>query len=380
VVHVGLGVCILTPDQLSQALALRDLSDETQGVHAVNLLVHQISAALQAKYGLVPEIQRGSRIVSVLDNYDRLYDPPGGAARDSRYTRYVAPDRVLRTQMTAVIPGALRSLRSSLLDRSHPDRSMLILAPGIVYRRDVVDRLHCAEPHQMDVWLVSPRPVGRQDLLELIDTILHSALPGCSYRCLPATRPYTVRGLEVEVHDRSSYTEVLECGEILPQLLDDAGLPSASYAGLALGKGLDRLVMLRKGLDDIRLLRASDPRVAGQMNDLAPYRPVSRQPPIRRNLSVAVEADLTLEEIGDRVRTALGNSAEQLEEVALLDQAPYNALPAAVRDRLGMTARQKNVLLALTIRAPTRSIPREEANALAQAVYRALHQGDRGYL
>src|SRR5215467_7507771 len=117
----------------------------------------------------------------------------------------------------------------------------------------------------MDVWLVCRRRVGREDLLELIRAILHAVLPGWDYRCIPATHPYTVRGLQVDVHDRGGYTEVLECGEILPQLLDDAGLPSSSYSGLALGMGLDRLVMLRKGLDDIRLLRSSDPRIAGQM-------------------------------------------------------------------------------------------------------------------
>jgi phenylalanyl-tRNA synthetase alpha chain len=274
--------------------------------------------------------------------------------------------------MTSAIPAALRAA-STCKDR-------LLLAPGIVYRRDCVDRLHCGEPHQMDVWLVCRRRVGRADLLELIQAILHAVLPGWDYRCVPATHPYTVRGLQVDVHDRGSYTEVLECGEILPRLLDDAGLPSGWYSGLALGMGLDRLVMLRKGLDDIRLLRATDTRIAGQMMDQSPYRPVSRQPAIRRNLSVAVEADLTPEEIGDRVRTALGNRADQVEEVAVISETGYEALAAPIRVRLGMTPGQKNVLICVTIRDPVRSVPREEANDLARQVYQALHQGSRGYL
>jgi phenylalanyl-tRNA synthetase alpha chain len=373
VVHVGLGVSVLTPEQLSQALALRDLSDEAQGAHAINLLAGEIATALQTKYGLVPEVHRGQRIVSVEDNYDRLYYPPDGAARDSRYTRYVDPSHVLRTQTTAVIPGALRASPPTPHDR-------LILAPGIVYRRDVVDRLHSGEPHQMDVWLVSRRRVGRQELLELVQAILHAALPGWAYRCRPATHPYTVNGLEVESHQDGAYTEVLECGEILPRLLDDAGLPSHSYSGLALGMGLDRLVMLRKGLDDIRLLRSADPRIAGQMTDLSRYRPVSRQPAIKRNLSVAVEASLTPEEIGDRVRVALGARAEQVEEVAVMGETMYDDLSAPVRERLGMVAGQKNVLVGVTIRDPARSVPREEANELARDVYQAIHQGGRGYL
>jgi phenylalanyl-tRNA synthetase alpha chain len=374
VLRVGPGVRLLTAEERAQALALRDLADEAQGAHAVNLLVRDIAAALRAAYGLAPEIRRGSRVVAVTDNYDRLYYPPDGAARASRYTRYLDPDHVLRTHMTGVIPGALRTPPPV----AGPDR--LILAPGVVYRRDVVDRLHSGEPHQMDVWLVARRPVGRPDLLGLVRAVLDAALPGCTYQCSPATHPYTVGGLQVDVLEGGRATEVLECGLILPRLLDDAGLPSGDCAGLALGMGLDRLVMLRKGLDDIRLLRSADPRVAGQMLDLAPWRPVSRQPATERNLSVAVGADLTPEEIGDRVRTALAARADQVEEVGVLRETPYEELAELVRERLGMTPGQKNVLVRVVIRDPVRSVPRAEANTLARDVYRALHQGRRGYL
>jgi phenylalanyl-tRNA synthetase alpha chain len=128
------------------------------------------------------------------------------------------------------------------------------------------------------------------------------------------------------------------------------------------------------------LLRSSDPRIADQMRDLGRYRPISRQPATRRDLSAAVPVDITPEEIGDRVRTALGLRAEQVEEVVVLAETAYADLPGAVRERLGMGPQQKNVLLGLTIRDPARSVPREEANALAQDVYRAIHQGARGYL
>jgi phenylalanyl-tRNA synthetase alpha chain len=184
----------------------------------------------------------------------------------------------------------------------------------------------------------------------------------------------------VDVRDRAGYTEVLECGEVLPQLLDGVGLPSVSYSGLALGMGLDRLVMLRKGIDDIRLLRSLDPRIAGQMKHLARYRPVSCQPAVRRNLSVAVEADLAAEEIGDQVRDALGSRSEQVEEVAVISETGYDALAEPIRERLGMIQGQKNALICVTIRDPVRSITREEANGLARQIYQALHQGQRGYL
>ena len=74
----------------------------------------------------------------------------------------------------------------------------------------------------------------------------------------------------------------------LPDLLRENGLDPARVTGLAMGLGLDRLLMLRKGMNDIRLLRSDDPRVVEQMLDLSPYRPVSDQPAIRRDLSIAV--------------------------------------------------------------------------------------------
>ena len=147
------------------------------------------------------------------------------------------------------------------------------------------------------------------------------------------------------------------------------------WSGLAMGLGLDRLLMLAKGIDDIRLLRSTDPRVAAQMLDLAPYQPVSRQPAVRRDLSVAVAGDVTAEELGDRVRAALGDSVEAVESIEVVAETPYAALPRAAADRLGMTPSQKNVLLRLVIRDLHRTLTHAEANALRDAVYAAVHEG-----
>src|SRR5262249_5802105 len=150
---------------------------------------------------------------------------------------------------------------------------------------------------------------------------------------------------------------------------------SAQVAGLAMGLGLDRLLMLRKEIEDIRLLRADDPRIARQMRDLAPYVPVSRQPPIRRDLSVAVDSALTAEDLGDRIREALPASLHQLESVEVLSAATYEELPPTVRARLGMCEGQKNVVVRLVLRDPARTLTGAEANAVCDLVYRAIHQG-----
>jgi phenylalanyl-tRNA synthetase alpha chain len=160
-----------------------------------------------------------------------------------------------------------------------------------------------------------------------------------------------------------------------PHVLRGAGL-GPTMSGLALGVGLDRLLMLRKGIDDIRLLRSADPRIAAQLQDLAPYRPVSAQPPARRDVSVAVSAGLSAEEIGDRVRDCLGPHAHLVEEVRILSETPAGELPPAARERLAIRDGQVNVLLRVVLRDLTSTVTNELANALRDRIYLALHRTD----
>jgi phenylalanyl-tRNA synthetase alpha chain len=161
----------------------------------------------------------------------------------------------------------------------------------------------------------------------------------------------------------------------LPALLHESGLPCQEYSGLAMGLGLDRLVMLRKRMSDIRLLRAADPRIATQMLDLEPYTPVSNQPAIRQDISVAVAAERDEEELGDKVRESLADDASLVESVTLADETPYERLSDKVRRRLGLKAGQKNALLRIVLRAVDRTLTHEEANRLRDDIYRAVHEG-----
>jgi phenylalanyl-tRNA synthetase alpha chain len=90
---------------------------------------------------------------------------------------------------------------------------------------------------------------------------------------------------------------------------------------------------------------------------------------------VAVGEDAGAEELGDRVREALGGRAADVEALEVLAETPRHALPEAARARLGISAGQKNVLLRLVLRAPDRALGSEEANRLRDAVYAAVHEG-----
>jgi phenylalanyl-tRNA synthetase alpha chain len=269
-----------------------------------------------------------------------------------------------------MVPAALRALADA------PD--VAVACPGLVYRRDVVDRLHVGEPHQLDLWRARrDAPLTERDLDEMIELVVSAVLPGAKWQMLRTAHPYTTAGREVEVRVGEEWVELLECGLAGPHVLAAGGLNSGRWTGLALGLGLDRALMLRKGIGDIRLLRSDDPRVAGQMRTLEPYREVSAMPATTRDLSIAVAAGVDDEELGDRVRRALDPAElDAVEQVRVVGETPGAELPPQAIARIGLRAGQKNVLVRLVLRHPTRTLTAEEGNAIRNRVYAAVHEGD----
>jgi phenylalanyl-tRNA synthetase alpha chain len=196
-------------------------------------------------------------------------------------------------------------------------------------------------------------------------------------RTVPAQHPYTLDGLQIDVLYAGEWVEIGECGLSHPHILQGAGLAVPAHSGLALGLGLDRILMLRKAIPDIRLLRAADLRVASQMLDLEPYRPVSHMPAVTRDLSLMVPEDLSMEEVGDHIRAALGERAASVEAIERRSETLYADLPPQAVARMGATPGQKNLLLRVVLRDLERTLTHAEANALRDIIYRALHSGER---
>jgi phenylalanyl-tRNA synthetase alpha chain len=353
-----------------RSLNVRDLTDAALGPHAIQLLVHGAIEALRAAWQCAVVVYRAPPVVTIAENYDDLLYPSDGASRDARYTRYVSGTLLLRTQTSAMIPRALRVIAAAAYS------DVLVACPGLTYRRDSIDRLHVGEPHQLDLWRVQRGQLRRENLIAMAETIVGALLPGAAMQINDTVHPYTLEGLEIYARVGDAWLEILECGLAHPKILDAAGLRPEEYSGLAMGIGLDRMLMLRKGIDDIRALRSSDLRIARQMLDLNLYRAVSVQPPIRRDLSIAVSSTLTAEELGDRVRTALGDRCKNVEEIVVVSETPYRDPPPEARQRLGITPHQKNVLLRIIIRDLEHTLTSDEANVLRDDIYAATHEGN----
>jgi phenylalanyl-tRNA synthetase alpha chain len=358
-----LTVPVISEAQLQQDLLLRDLSDYRAGSHAMQSIVDMACAAAVATVDLPVHVVRSSRVVSVADNYDALRIGPEAATRAQRYSRYVTETTMLRSHTSAAIPPALRQIVTP----------RWLAVPGLVYRRDQVDARHSAAPHQMDLWCVTPEALDAKDLLRLVGNLMAVLLPGCEWRTTSVVHPYTVGGLQVDVLVRGEWLEVAECGLAHPEVLSAAGL--TGWSGLALGMGLDRMLMVVKGVPDIRLLRSNDQRIAGQMNDLLPYIAVSTMPQIVRDISVSVADGDDIETIGGMISDALGADAHLLESVDLVTETPASDMLPVAAARLGMLPGHKNMLLRVVVRAVDRTLTKAEANVLRNRVMKAVHAG-----
>ena len=362
----------LSPAQLQAALSIRDLSDPGEGRHAIQILIDRAVEALARAWSCEVRWCRGPKVVPVADNYDRLGYGPGAITREARYTRYVSTGQMLRSHSSVMVPPALRQLARDQLAREAGD-DVLLVCPGMAYRRDAIDWQHSGTPHQLDLWRITRQAMTDADLDGMISRLLGALVPELPYRQESRTHPYTRHGRQVDVRQGSRWVEVWECGLAHPGVLAAAGL--AGHSGLALGMGLDRMLMLIKGIPDIRLLRSADPLIADQMRDLARYRPVSSMPPMTRDLSVAVAEDEDEETLGDRVRDALGTEAPCVEEVRVLSATACDRLPASAARRLRARPGQKNLLVRVVLRDLEKTLTNEAANSLRDRIYLAIHQG-----
>lgn len=391
----------LNETELTRLLNKKDLTQEN--THAIGILVGKIADTLSLHYNTQAQIKRGSPIVSLEDNYYSLNYDKNEITLSSRYTKYLNENLILRTQMSSVIPSLLREYKSNIeLDNIELNNTnQLWLCPGLVYRRDVRDKTHVGEPHQLDIWYLTKEVKTREDLLDLVKTLIgliedliNTNLQAkakakakdlkkvketkIKWRYNETSHNYTDNGIEVEIYHNGVWLEILECGLISQNLLKNHGLEG--YGGLALGLGLERLVMILKNISDIRTLYSEDIRIKDQLKNLNLYKEVSIQPSIKRDLSVAVDNDLLIEElIEDLLSQVEEGLQEKIESISLVNETHYKDLPQVAIDRLGLLDNQKNMLIRIVLRDLSKSLTSEKANEIYTIIYEKIHKGSNGY-
>lgn len=354
----------LNEQELNQLLQIEDLT--LKHGHAINIIIDKITMMLQKNTIVIS--RNNDRIVEKCNNYDRLYYPQHDVTLNSKYTKWIDQNHLLRSHTSSMIPTILDN------DIEHDDQ--YIIAYGMVYRRDCIDKTHCSEPHQLDVWQVSKNiKHDRSTLLNLISKIIETLMPGVEWRYRETSHYYTINGIEVEVNYNNQWLEILEAGEINPKLLQDAKLNG--YTGLAMGMGLDRIVMILKQIDDIRVLRNTNDKIQKQMYDLEKYRSVSKWLSKNRDLSVCVPSDWDDDLLGDNIRLL---QISEIEEIKIKQSWTYDELDETVRQKIGLTKDLKNVLLKIVLSSCDYEMTKTDANNIYQKIYSHLDLGKKLYL
>jgi phenylalanyl-tRNA synthetase alpha chain len=210
-------------------------------------------------------------------NFEALNIPKDHPARDAQDTFYVANDAPGDVAAGAAGPLVLRTHTSPVqvraMERMKPP--FRAIAPGKVFRQETTDASHEHTFHQME-GLVVGKDVSVGHLISAMKTLLRGVFgKEIEVRLRPGYFPFVEPGFELDarcpfcktgcsVCKRSTWIELLPCGMVHPNVLKAGGIDPDEWTGFAFGLGLSRLVMLRYGIDDVRLLLAGDLRFLEQ--------------------------------------------------------------------------------------------------------------------
>ena len=219
--------------------------------------IHPLSKVIQdiTKYfGRIGfQIFDGPHVESQEYNFDALKIPAHHPARQSHDTFYVSgSDNILRTQTS---PVQIRTLRG----HKPPIR---FLAPGRVFRSDALDATHTPMFHQLE-GVVIEEGINfshlKGTLIDFCRWFFDDASMNLRFR--PSFFPFTEPSAEVDISWKNGkWLEVLGCGMIHPTVLQNCGIDPSQFQGFAFGMGIERLAMLKYGMNDIRPFYEGDTR------------------------------------------------------------------------------------------------------------------------
>lgn len=225
--------------------------------HPVNVVYEELERIF-AHLGF--EVLEGPDVELDYNNFEALNVPKNHPSRDIQDTFYITDDIVLRTHTTCV---DIRIMKN----RKPPIRAII---PGKVYRSDASDPSHLPVFHQLD-GLVVDEGITFGDVKGVLARFAHEFFgPDTDVRFRPSYFPFTEPSAEMDVScvichgsgcrvcKNTGWLEILGSGLLHPRVLREVGYDPEEVSGLAFGMGIDRVTMLRYGIDDIRLLAEND--------------------------------------------------------------------------------------------------------------------------
>lgn len=226
------------------------------GLHPVTLTMRRLE---QIFHSIGFEMAEGPEIETDFYNFTALNIPEDHPARAMHDTFYIDEKHVLRTHTS---PVQVHYMQNAIKDRSGPP--LKIIAPGRVYRVDS-DATHSPMFHQVEgLWV--DKEVSFANLKGVVQDFLQRFFErdDLRVRFRPSFFPFTEPSAEMDMSWNGGWLEIGGCGMVHPEVFHHVGIDSEKYRGFAFGLGVERLTMLRYGVNDLRLFFNNDLRFLQQ--------------------------------------------------------------------------------------------------------------------
>ncbi|MCB9887298.1 MAG: phenylalanine--tRNA ligase subunit alpha [Planctomycetes bacterium] len=265
--------------ELQRELAATDFDPTEPGPRPARGALHPITIVQNELVDLFTSMgfvwEDGPEIESEYYNFDALNIPGDHPARESQDTFWLSDGNLLRTHTS---PVQVRTMQRLAKNGFQPP--LKVIVPGRCFRCETVDKSHEHTFYQME-GLVVDRDVSVANLIHTMKTCLRVILErDVQVRLRPGFFPFVEPGFELDVNcpfcsgkgcsvcKQSGWIEILPCGMVHPNVLRQGGIDAEQYTGFAFGMGLQRVVMLRYGIDDIRQFMGGDLRFASQFPEV----------------------------------------------------------------------------------------------------------------
>jgi phenylalanyl-tRNA synthetase alpha chain len=228
------------------------------GLHPVSLTLSRVEELFRT---IGFEVAEGPEIETDFYNFTALNIPEDHPARAMHDTFYVDDKHVLRTHTS---PVQVHYMQNSLKNKKSPP--LKIIAPGRVYRVDS-DATHSPMFHQVEgLWV--DEDISFANLKGVVQDFLQRFFErdDLQVRFRPSFFPFTEPSAEMDMSWNGGWLEIGGCGMVHPEVFRHVGIDSEKYRGFAFGLGIERLTMLRYGVNDLRLFFENDLRFLKQFS------------------------------------------------------------------------------------------------------------------
>jgi phenylalanyl-tRNA synthetase alpha chain len=259
----------LGASELERVLVDQSIDISIPGASTPSGHIHPTTKVLQEIVSIFTSlgfhVEEGPEVESDFYNFESLNIPRDHPARDMQDTFYISDDVVLRTHTSPV--------QVRVMEKVSPP--LRVIAPGKVYRCDA-DVSHIPMFQQLEGFMVDTH-ISMSDLKGVLEVFLHEVFgPRTSIRFRPSFFPFTEPSAEIDIScvicngsgcsvcKSTGWVEILGAGMINPRVYELAGYDPDLYTGFAFGMGIERITMLKYGINDIRLFLENDIRFLEQ--------------------------------------------------------------------------------------------------------------------